>query len=427
MHERAIQTLTDAPTEFANRPECRFELARSYFMLEQRDMMLSPRKPGPGEPGRGPPEGKRPPPDGPRGRPDEPGRGPPEGKRRPPPDGPPGRHPGPKGDHPAQRAIALLEQLVREFPKVPEYRHLLACCYRDIPPGRFERGQPAKNAKTDRGVDLLRQLVKDFPNVPDYRLDLCETLARPQPPARPGEANAGGKRRERLEDAIALAAQLAAQYPNVPDYAAAHVRCLDGLGMALFQAGKLDEAEKRHRKAVALQNRLVKRYPQVVAYRFWLGLMERSLGDVLGERGQLKEAQTLLESATQRVEALWKKDSRLGAHVRSSAGPIGTWRGYTLAAARQPWPRQPFARPMRLGGIAALARSGRATAAALTRRIDEGGGSSPGRRWGCIFTTGHGMMPLPPDGRFAHTHRRRRHAAANGLLSAAVAPPAADG
>jgi tetratricopeptide (TPR) repeat protein/predicted Ser/Thr protein kinase len=302
MHERAIGVLTEAPSPFAGRPECRYELARSYCALGQRDMMLSPGGPGPG----GPPDGRRPGHhEGPRMR-NEPGAR--KGRRQGPPGGPPGGPPEPRENAAAGKAVALLERLVDGFPRVPEYRHLLACCYRDTPPERFGRGGP-QGAKPDRAVDLLRQLVKDFPRVPDYRLDLCEALARPGPPGRGGDR---ARRQEGMEEAIALSEQLVAQYPNVPAYAAARARYLDFLGLTLFDAGKLDEAERRHRDAVTLQARLVKQYPDVVAYRFWLGLMERSLGKVLGERGQVKEARALIESGIGRVEALWKKDARLG-------------------------------------------------------------------------------------------------------------------
>jgi tetratricopeptide (TPR) repeat protein len=202
--------------------------------------------------------------------------------------------------------VALLEDLVREFPKVPEYRHLLACCYRDTPPDRFGR-RPPWRPPGDPAVALLRQLVADFPRVPDYWLDLCEALARPGPPSRSSNAD----KLARMKEAVELSKQLMAHYPNVPDHAAAHARYLDGLGIALFRNEQLTEAEEAHRQAVGIQTRLLEQYPQVVAYSFWLGLMDRSLGRVLGERGKLVEARTRLESATRRVESLWKKDARL--------------------------------------------------------------------------------------------------------------------
>jgi serine/threonine protein kinase len=281
MHERAIRILSEAPEEFARRPECRYELARSYFLLGQRDIVHAPGGPGRGGPGRG---GRRgPPPD--RGRPPgEPGRGPPS-------------QPG------MQQAVALLERLVAEFPSVGEYRHLLACCYREAPPDR--------GARSNRAAELLRQLVKDFPRVSDYRLDLCEALAQPGPPPRRGDVREQASRQQRLEEAIALSRPLVEQYPNVPAYTAAHARYLDGLGMDRYRAGKYSEAEKLHRRAIAYQSKLVKQYPDVAAYTFWLGLMERSLGDALAERGQLKEGLALIESGINRVETLWKKDATL--------------------------------------------------------------------------------------------------------------------
>ena len=81
----------------------------------------------------------------------------------------------PDADRPLHRAATILEKLVDEFPSVPEYRHLLACSYRDVPPDLFE-DRPVHES-VDRAIELLRQLVKDFRKVPDYRFDLCATLA----------------------------------------------------------------------------------------------------------------------------------------------------------------------------------------------------------------------------------------------------------
>jgi serine/threonine protein kinase len=282
MHDRAIRILTDAPLVLARRPECRYELARSYCIVGSRDMFLSP---GP----------KRPPPPG------GPGRRPPG----------PEPHPHLGKDHPSQRAAALLEDLVHDHPSVPEYRHLLACCYRDMPPGGFGPGQLPKRANMDRAVELLRELVQQFPQVPDYRFDLCEALGRPGPPTWMAEKGLDKQTKERLEEAITRSGKLMAQYPNMPAYAAAHARYLDALGMALFHARRFVEAEEPHHKAVNLQWKLVQQHPEVIAYRCWLSLMERSLGCVRRERGDLKEARALIEGAINRVEELCKNDPRL--------------------------------------------------------------------------------------------------------------------
>jgi tetratricopeptide (TPR) repeat protein len=160
---------------------------------------------------------------------------------------------------------------------------------------------------------LLRELVRDFPRVPDYQFDLCETLARPVFAPRRGALPFGVMYpQDRLDEAISLSAKLVAQYPNVPQYTAAHAQYHDRLGIALQQARKHKEAEKKHRAAVALQTRLVKQYPHVVAYGIWLSLMERSLGRVLSEQNQLQEARSRLEAAAHRLEQIRQKEPALG-------------------------------------------------------------------------------------------------------------------
>ena len=50
MHGKAIQTLAELPSDLAGRPEVRYELARSYYTLDQRDMLYSAGPPGKGRP-----------------------------------------------------------------------------------------------------------------------------------------------------------------------------------------------------------------------------------------------------------------------------------------------------------------------------------------------------------------------------------------
>jgi tetratricopeptide (TPR) repeat protein len=289
-HTRALATLTEAPKELASRPEYRFELARTYYLEALRGGPLGP--PGPG-PGRGPGRGGF-------------GRG-----------GPPG--PGRGDPRASHKAVALLEQLVQEHPAVPEYRHLLACCYRDRPPDRAA-GEPPGGGIA-RSLDLLRQLVKDFPKVPDYRHDLCETLARVRSPGPPGNPRAAADARPLLEEAVVLADGLGAEYPNVPQYAATRAQVHERLGVAIERIDP-DRAEKALRKAVALQTGLVRQHPEVVAYPFVLAMMQSSLARFLGGRGAWGEARTLLEASTDRLEELVRKEPRLG----FARGALG--RGY---------------------------------------------------------------------------------------------------
>ncbi len=156
MHESAIRTLSEASRESANRPEYRYELAWSYYTLAQRDLFLSPGGPGPdrshppGEPGHGPRGDERDRPPGPR--PEANGGPPPRGPRGDEHDRTPGVRSEPNGEKSMKRAVDLLEPLVRDFPTVPEYRHLLACCYRDLQPDRPNPGSPSGNRNRDRAV-----------------------------------------------------------------------------------------------------------------------------------------------------------------------------------------------------------------------------------------------------------------------------------
>jgi eukaryotic-like serine/threonine-protein kinase len=316
-YDRAIRTLTEAPAEFTNRPECRYELARSYYRLGQRDLFLSPRgldrQRPPGEPGHGP---------GGFGHDHGPFSGPPPG---PPPGSsggpPPGRRPESFGDPRGRLAIAVLEPLVEEFPTVPEYRHLLACCYRDIPGERGEPGRPPQGANVDKAVELLRKLVADFPRVPDYLFDLCETLGRPNFPGRFRESDSGDKSNDRMREAISLSRELVDKYPNVPAYSFAHARYLNDLGIAGYRGGQYAEAEKLHRKALIIQSRMVRQYPDLPAYAVGLSMIEHSLGRDLAELGNRKEARTRLESAAARLEIVRKTDPSIG-WARSLLGMI---------------------------------------------------------------------------------------------------------
>jgi len=271
----------------------RFELARTHFFLGQRV---------PSEPGAKPPgPGRRPPPqEGPTDRPPSDVWSPSESRPAPPnpePDPDPGRE---IRDQHLGRAIALLTALNQEQPKNPDYRHLLALCYREsvAPPGQG-RLNPAGKA-----IEILEGLVQDFPQISDYRLDLCETYAavkamEGRPPQRVLPVM-----EERLRKALTLSQQLTAQHPNVPEYLASQARIHHRLGEVFRTMRRLDDAEDSDLKALDIQTQLVRGFPEVVTYQVWEAAFRNSLADLLLLRGKLPETRALAEANVARTGRL---------------------------------------------------------------------------------------------------------------------------
>jgi hypothetical protein len=120
---------------------------------------------------------------------------------------------------------------------------------------------------------------------------------------------------EGLKEAVTLSAELVRQYPNVPEFTSAYVRFLDRQGMVSLRMGETGLAEKTFRKAHQLQVQLVSRYPDIPSYRFWLCLVERTLGECLLFTGRWREAIDLLLPAIERAEQLESVDKMPGANM----------------------------------------------------------------------------------------------------------------
>ncbi|MHB1034628.1 MAG: protein kinase domain-containing protein [Pirellulales bacterium] len=356
-HAQALATLMAVTSGASASPRYRYELARTYYLMGKGPgPMLSPLPPGP--PGPGGRRGGRGGPSGPDGR----SPGPPDAEMSPHPDGEEHHEPGPRGPKPFDRtagptnedhgpprpdarprgpfmdrkeqednlrkAVNLLETLVAEHPAVPDYRHLLARCYRELSAGPPRPGAWSSPETASKATEILRKLVADFPDVADYRYDLSETLAQVDMRFFPGprDPTAGEDRQEameaaqqRLREALKISEQLVAEHPNVPDYAASQVHILLSLSGVLRQAKQLADAEESLRKAKSLQAGLVRRYPQTVSYRVSLAIVQGSLADVLGKVDKLPEARTLLEASAQLLEEAVQKEPNLG-HLRGILG-----------------------------------------------------------------------------------------------------------
>ena len=348
MHERAIRTLTEAPRR-VRRP-AGVPLRTGLLVLRARPARHVPLAGGP--------DRDRP------GRPGEPGTDRREGD----PAGPPARTaararvPEPEGDHPAAgAAVALLERLVREFPTVPEYRHLLACCYRDMPPDRSGRGGAAEAQRPIGRWTCCGNWWRTFRGCPTIVSTCARRWAVPAG-RRPGGRKATRRSAKRLEEAVSCRRdwwralserprlhRRPRPLPRRPrDDAVPGGKARRG-GTAAPQGGGLPEPAGQ---AVSGGGRV----PLVAGSDGTLP------GQVLGDQGQLPER----EAGSKPPSAGWKLVEEGRATRRRSAVPgDGLSRpcpGPDAAALRSK-PRQPFAKPRNSGGIADPVHSGRATAA----------------------------------------------------------------
>ena len=288
-HLEALAILQAASGPAQAPAEVRYELARTYYLLGTRE------RPDPGSRPGGPPAHHRGPP------PELLWLGPPA------PDGPPGAKP-PKGDDVRgaylAKAVDLLTDLVKQHPSDATYRHLLALCYRDREPHMVGQGPGAGKRDRDRAVEILEHLVRDFPHVPDYRYDLCEAYARfdmHRPPP-PGETYASIAKD--LRKALRLSDQLVARHPYILRYVVGQVHLHHRLGIVLERMHRPEEAEQAHRKAVAIYSALGKELTQQRTYRVWLAAFRNGLVDVLIRRGADAEARPLLEDTIKMLSAV---------------------------------------------------------------------------------------------------------------------------
>lgn len=291
-HRQAMELLkTAAPTESSSAPS-RYELARTLYYLGRSG-------PPDAAPGREPPGGKPP----------RPGRG----RREPAPDAP---HAGqPLGERPQRaneedlrQAIRLLERLIDEHPATADYRHLQACCYRELMAREGKTaGSPPTDA-TDKAIAILKQLVTDFPDVPDYRYDLAKTYARLDSHDWPLDDELYKAAEGRLQQSLSILEKLVAEHPGVPDYTASYVHSLYAMAEVQRHARRNETAETTLRKALAAQSAIAEQYPKVNAYQAWSAILQESLAKLLADRGRTAEARALLDSAVATLDQILKAE-----------------------------------------------------------------------------------------------------------------------
>ena len=230
---------------------------------------------------------------------------------------PPLGGPGPPPDHPRhdeneqylRRAIGLLEELAEEQPTIPDYQHLLACCYRDLPPAMPFDTDGGQSEQIDRAIEILEKLAERFPTVPAYQLDLAKTYIQASLQFQDGPLATA---ENQLNEALAVTEKLVAEHPNVPGYVLSQVQVHLALSKMSQRGNHPDSAERELREALSLQSSLVSRFPDVVPYKIWIATIRNTLAELLMDRGQMEEACSLLIPATTTLLAILETDRGAG-------------------------------------------------------------------------------------------------------------------
>jgi eukaryotic-like serine/threonine-protein kinase len=210
------------------------------------------------------------------------------------------------------RAIQLLEQIAAEEPNRAEYRLALARVYSRHYPTGDERAKGRKRRWfREEAVSLIEELVAEYPGIPDYQCELSETLMTVSSEPIGGNARAGGlwnhqAPETQLVRATNLAKTIADEYPEIPRYRGALARSWKDLGWLKHETNRPHEAEPLIAKAVVLYEDLAREFEVLKAYQFFLAMALQSHGEVLREIDRLVESRDSIQRAIDQQEMYLK-------------------------------------------------------------------------------------------------------------------------
>jgi tetratricopeptide (TPR) repeat protein len=197
-----------------------------------------------------------------------------------------------------RETVALLQALEANG---PEPGYLMARTQHEL--GFALLGPAAAEARRE-SLLLLEALVKEYPKIPDYRAELAEALLSISPrPLFPSQKQQAEKR---IRRALELAEELTRTYPDAPEYRALASRARQRLGLALASQGKNEEAILEMRQALSGLRELEGRVVSGPAQRFAQLETRLALAEALRSKGELNEARTLLEQSVPELERLVK-------------------------------------------------------------------------------------------------------------------------
>ncbi len=198
------------------------------------------------------------------------------------------------------RAIELLEDLDDTHPDVPKYQQLLAMTY-------LERAKHvARDAKVcqksiESAVEILDSLVTQYPRNPDFRFALATAYSTEMSGDRDRDLDVRRAEITRLHTALAILEELRREHPNVPEYAASEAKVSERLGKQYVQIDEFDQAMLYFEDSLRTQGELVQRHPEVGSYVMRLAFFRQQYAGELRRQYETSRDPLLLEKAREQL------------------------------------------------------------------------------------------------------------------------------
>lgn len=239
-----------------------------------------------------------------------------------------------------QGALNLFQDLVHDYPAVPEYQNKLALCLNNLGVLYKSSGRIAEAEDFYRkALDIQHQLSDRDPGNLDYQgyiagyhNNLAEVYRDTRQP---------DKARQQLEMALAIREKIVRQAPEDFRYQSELAQSHNNLGQFYRMIDRLPEAMTHHKESLAIREKLAHDHPSVTTYRIALGQSHANLGGDFTKMGQLEDAASAFKRAVTIFEELFREHpSDIALAIELSSGYLGM--GYFFTHQKQhenaiPW------------------------------------------------------------------------------------------
>ncbi len=218
-------------------------------------------------------------------------------------------------------SVNIHRELATEFADISAYKSHLAkdlnrigIVYKDL--GRID---DAINVSRE-AAEIHKQLVAEFAGDPGSRDDLAQAWATLgdvlEFADRPRDAE------EPLAQAVAIYKELARDFPKEPHYRDMLAISSHNRGEAVRLAGRKHEAEEIFRQVLTIRRQLADEFPAVPAYRRGLAITLNNLGIVLKDTGRRPEAEDVYRQALAVHKRLAADYPAVAGHQNETAGAM---------------------------------------------------------------------------------------------------------